>query len=255
MKPSITPPVVLGLVLTLHAFGPWSAKADWIQTRDGARVETRGAWKVKGSSVIFTSKNGTLSSLRLSEVDLDASAVATVEANQPPAPTTPPPERQKRSVLVLTDKDIPRASPAGTPDTNEGDEAPDDSNSPTDGDQEENQTATNQATAEPVTVTQWTDTQLEDLDGLEVNGTLQNHAAKLVTDVRVLVRLRDQDGELLGVSNAFLGALSLAPGSTTKFRAVFPDVSATSIQPEFEIRSHGIDIQTTKPQQQEGNET
>ena len=45
-------------------FTAGAAHADWLVTRDGARIETKGAWKVDGRRVVFTMPNGTLSALR-----------------------------------------------------------------------------------------------------------------------------------------------------------------------------------------------
>lgn len=67
--------VLLFLVLLAPAVA-----ADWLVTQEGARVETKGPWKVKGRIVVFTSSKGRLSSMRLAEVDLAASAAATEEA-------------------------------------------------------------------------------------------------------------------------------------------------------------------------------
>lgn len=232
------------ILLILQILLATSASADWLQTQDGAKIETEGPWKVRGSMVVFTSPGGTLSSIRLSEVDLDASAIATVEAKAVESAPPPPPVKGK-AVLVLTDKDVARASPSpALP----GSEDP--------GDPEAQAAApADQARAEPVTVTRWREVKPAEADGIEIRGTLQNHAKQLVTDVRVLVRLRDREGELLGVSNAFLNAASMAPGTTMTFRAIFPDVAASTVQAEFEIQSHQIEIQTASPQQEEGNES
>ena len=82
--------------------------ADWLVTMEGASIETRGAWKVSGRMVVFTRTNGTLSSMRLSEVDLDASYSATEAAHQEPVeePTSQP--ETGPSVLSITDADIAR---------------------------------------------------------------------------------------------------------------------------------------------------
>ena len=49
----------------LSTAGP--LQADWLVTRDGARIETKGAWKVDGRRVLFTVPNGTLSMIRTDE--------------------------------------------------------------------------------------------------------------------------------------------------------------------------------------------
>ena len=87
-----------------------AAAADVLVTRDGERIETRGPWKVKGRQVVFTSLQGVLSSMRLSEVDLDASA----EASRPPEPVQQvEPEKaaakeakDRPPVLVLTNDNL-----------------------------------------------------------------------------------------------------------------------------------------------------
>ena len=104
------PHKALVAALALALLVPTLATADWLVTEDGARVETEGPWRVEGRRVIFELPNGTLSALRLDEVDLDASAEATARAKAPPptpadvAASRPLPE----PVLVLTDKDIPK---------------------------------------------------------------------------------------------------------------------------------------------------
>ncbi len=59
------------------------AWADVLVTLEGEAIETTGPWKVKGRQVVFTSLTGVLSSMRLSEVDLEASNEATRKANEP----------------------------------------------------------------------------------------------------------------------------------------------------------------------------
>ncbi len=58
-----------GVLFLLAMTSP--AAADWLVTKDGARIETEGPWKTKGAMVVFTSAKGTLSSLRLDEIDLE----------------------------------------------------------------------------------------------------------------------------------------------------------------------------------------
>ena len=55
-------------------------KIGYIFARDGARLETKGPWKVDGRRVVFQMPNGTLSSVRSDEVDLDRSAAETARA-------------------------------------------------------------------------------------------------------------------------------------------------------------------------------
>ena len=45
--------VVVAALLAAGLFAA-PAAADWLVTRDGGRVETKGPWKVKGKLVVFT---------------------------------------------------------------------------------------------------------------------------------------------------------------------------------------------------------
>ncbi|MEM1205241.1 MAG: hypothetical protein AAGN66_18580 [Acidobacteriota bacterium] len=84
------------------------AAADVLVMVDGSQIETDGPWEVRGRQIRFRLPNGTLSSVRASEVDLAASEEATQAATRPaPAPVEAP---EPEPVLVLTDKDIGRAS-------------------------------------------------------------------------------------------------------------------------------------------------
>ena len=83
--------------------------ADILVTQDGQQIETEGPWTVKGRQVIFTTPEGRLTSIRLTEVDLEASELAT---NPPPPPPPVPgaepdkPKAPPKPILVLTDDNI-----------------------------------------------------------------------------------------------------------------------------------------------------
>ncbi len=105
---------IVCLVLGLLAFAP-AAAADWLVTADGDRVETVGPWEVKGRQVVFRDAAGKLASLRLTEVDLEASRAATAEASREPEPeTVAEPEPKKEVVLTLTDDNLSRGGAADT---------------------------------------------------------------------------------------------------------------------------------------------
>lgn len=91
----------LALLLLLPAAG----QADWLITQDGQRIRTQGPWEVKGRMVVFTSERGTLSSIRLDEVDLEASEEFTARAARPAA-ETPAEAPQPPSVMILTNEDV-----------------------------------------------------------------------------------------------------------------------------------------------------
>ena len=97
-----------------------AAVADWLVTADGETIETRGPWKVKGRVVVFTDAKGALSSVRLDDLDLEASETVTADGGPretKPAPPAAAPEKPEREpVMVLTNADVPRGTedrPAG----------------------------------------------------------------------------------------------------------------------------------------------
>src|SRR3954454_1386958 len=100
---------LLGLLILGTAALP--ARADWLVTRDGGRVETKGAWQMKGElGVLPRAADGALASLRASEVDRDASAKATADAKVK-AEAPPPVEVPQKKIAVLTDKDFRKPTP------------------------------------------------------------------------------------------------------------------------------------------------
>lgn len=72
-------------IWSLLVLVPALAQADWLILHNGVRVETKGHWTVKGKLVVYTSLDKTLRSIRLSEVDVEAStrASATEPASKP----------------------------------------------------------------------------------------------------------------------------------------------------------------------------
>ena len=89
------------------------ASADVLVTANGEQVETQGPWQVKGRQIVFTDSEGRLVALRASDVDLEASERATLEANKPPEPeleSKQPAPAKIEPVLVLTNDDIGRGS-------------------------------------------------------------------------------------------------------------------------------------------------
>jgi glutaredoxin len=79
--------------------------ADWLVLTNGARIETRGGWTVKGAQVVFTDSAGRLGSVAAATVDFEASraaSAASTPVRRAPAPTAT--RRQAR--LVITDADV-----------------------------------------------------------------------------------------------------------------------------------------------------
>ncbi|MEM6797523.1 MAG: FxLYD domain-containing protein, partial [Acidobacteriota bacterium] len=201
-----------------------AALADILVTQDGARIETKGPWKVEGRRVVFTMPNGTLSVLRASDVDLEASEEATRQALAPPAPPeaadaeeTPKPE----PVLVLTNKDIPQAAPE-----NDGTPRP--------------EVLPSIANREPVQVVAWK--RVDTDSGIELRGTVRNTGRDLAANVTIRAEVKDEEGEILGTGNAFLGNASLVSGRSTTFRIVLPEVSDFAGDPVFSVTSTKLTV-------------
>jgi hypothetical protein len=192
------------------------ARADWLVTRDGGRVETQGPWKVDGKRVVFTLKDGSLSSLRLTEVDLDASRQATTAmaeeeaaaAAKASAATEAAPV--KKSSRVFTDKDFVRPAAAPKDDARDaGDAKPAPDSTTTPG---------------AVKVVDWKQSHNQDTHALEITGSVRNTGPDLAVAISVNVRLFNPRGEQFATQSASLSTRSLHPGQNTAFTAVFPDV-------------------------------
>ncbi len=218
--PWVSPALCIGLILG-GALTTEAVSADVLITRDGARVETKGAWKVEGRQVIFTLPNGTLSAMRASEVDLDASRSATHQASAPAEPPPPPPPPPP-PVLVLTNKDLPEVIEGAG-----GSGAPGSPTAPGD--------------REPVQVTSWR--QLEVDEGIEIRGTLQNTAkSTMAASISVSLEVKDEDDEVIGTAVAFLRSETLMPGSSTSFKATLTDVPDFAGEPVFTVQSSALTL-------------
>ena len=209
------------LVWTLTAA---PAAADWLVTRDGSRIETRGEWRVQGAVVIFTAANGILSSLRLTGVDLEESLRATDGPESPAEPEVSKVEKVE-PVLRLTNQDIPRGQVAGD------DEA----------DDEERPVLAAAVTEGPVRVTWWQEKAAADGEGIEITGTVQNPSRQMVTGVALTIRLADITGQTVS-GEASLDLTSLAAGATSGFRVTVSGVGQIDGEPRFDIRSRELRI-------------
>jgi hypothetical protein len=197
----------------LLAVGP--VRADWLVTREGARLETKGAWTVKGKLVVFHTAAGKLSSLRVSEVDLDASRRATEEAvaaqAQAAAEPEKPPER-KKSVRVITDKDVKKAAPAEAVPEDEQGAAEEGGETPAPG-----------PTSGPgLVVASWNQDRDPKDDYVVITGTLQNAAGATSADTKLRIVIFDETGTQIATSDAALKTNALPAGGETEFKAEFP---------------------------------
>ncbi len=198
------PFAALILAALVGTAGP--AAADWLVTKEGAKVETQGAWTVKGKLVVFKTTDGKLSSLRLTDVDLDASRNATEEAVAASAQASAEPEKpveRKKSVRVITDKDVRQAPPPASPGAAETGQA-------------------GAATGPGVVVDTWKQDRDSEDGHVVINGSLQNSSGATATELQLQVMLYDESNTLIATSQAALGAAALPPGEKVTFRADFP---------------------------------
>lgn len=105
--------VSIGLLFSLSP-GVQAGGPDILVTVAGEHIETQGKWRVEGRQVLYTNLSGNLSSLRLSNVDLEASERASAlqeaaVAEAPPTESLP----EKEAVLVITDGDVARVRSDG----------------------------------------------------------------------------------------------------------------------------------------------
>jgi hypothetical protein len=217
--------IVHGIALGLLALGlaALPARADWLVTRDGGRVETKGPWQTKGKLVVFTrAADGALASLRAAEVDLDASAKVTADAKvKAEAPPQAEPEHKK--IAVLTDKDFRKPKPPGEGDTPE-DGAP--------------------AKSGPLTVSNWKKLDIPSGDGIAVEGQIHNTTKDMMINTSVDVQLFNEAGERVGTAQGLLTSTSIKPDGTASFRANFPGVF-TFTDAKFQV--NGLPLTFSSP--------
>jgi hypothetical protein len=215
------------------------AAADWLVTSEGGRVKTRGPWEVKGKLVVFTAADGTLSSLRATQVDLDASRRATAESKQALADAEKAPQpAPRKSVRSITDKDVghpdQKASEAAKPGDSTGA-----GSAATATDAKTGAKPADAAGKSPVSVGNWQKADRTEKDGIEVFGSLNNDSGDIQTDVGLTVTLYDDAEGLLGTAEAAVTPSTMTAHGTTNFRVAFPGIY-TFARAKFDIRSAGL---------------
>jgi hypothetical protein len=226
--------IVHGIALGLLAAGMAAlpARADWLVTHEGGRVETKGSWQIKGKLVVFTrAADGALASLRAAEVDLDASAKATAEAKvQAAAPA--PAEAPQKKIAVLTDKDFRRPAPV------------DASGKPESGPP---------AHTGPLVVGGWKKLDRPTGDGIAVEGTVRNTTGDMIVNSSIEVQLYNEAGERVGTAPGLLTSTSIQPDGTVSFRANFPGVF-TFANAKFEVNGLPLNMTPAPPPDQKPEE-
>jgi hypothetical protein len=224
---------IAALVATLAAGAPSPAAADWLVMADGGKVETDGPWKLEGGGrlVVFTRPDGTLASLRASEVDLTASDEATREAEQAKRDAAEAKQTARReSVARLTESELPNAGRLVRRELdNDGEATVSGDAVAGEGDED---AATDESSADRevgvddsgLQVTTWSDVSTVGGNGTELFGAIQNVSEDTVAQIGLDAFFYDESGELLYQGQGTLTATSIPDGRQVNFRVVAPGV-------------------------------
>lgn len=209
-----------------------AATGDVLVLRDGGTVETDGPWTVQGQLIVVKLMDGKLGSIRTRDVDLDASAAATLEASRPKVePPKPPP---RKAVLTLTDDDVPKAPlPLVAPPPATGDGAP------VGGTVAAGTPAANGNAAPVVVVETYEESYDSDAGAFVVSGILRNNGEAAATGVIVVVEIYNGEGEKEAEREARVATSALGPGRTTSFVASFAEASSAS-RVQFRVTHRSI---------------
>jgi hypothetical protein len=182
-----------------------AAFADLLVTKEGATLETQGAWRVDGRRVVFTLPNGTLSSIRTDEVDLDRSALATARAAEAASasPPTAPAAPVAAPILRLSEADLSTVSDEGEIEIKPAEPAPAEAKA-------------------PLQVISWEQMPMEGEDGIQLFGTVRNNGTSHMTQVTVTAVLYGEEGGMLANGDAQLNPTTIGPGQSANFRIEFP---------------------------------
>jgi hypothetical protein len=250
----------LSLVLVLVAAGSGSsAHADWLVLSSGESVETKGAWTLQGPKVIFTTTRGVLSSVRASEVNVDASRALTVKKQEDASRVAAAPAAAPKPapVLVLTDKDFAKkpaaaadgaAAVAGAASDGAAAGGAAAAHSPEmvvpTADSLETRVAHQMPGPPSLRVTHWSARPTGE-DQISIFGEVQNVGARVTAGVDVGVTLIDSEGRRIGSTEAVISSTALMPQAQADFEAKF-DASANFAMVQFALKT--VEIEVGKPE-------
>jgi len=198
---------LVGSLATLLAlaFGG-AAAADQLVTRDGQIIETRGGWEALGRLLVFELADGSLASLRLEDVDLEASERRTRKAAQrATAVQEESPPETVQATVVITDRDVAHPRNLGAlPATQE------DGGGPVAG------------SGAGVQVVQWSE-EPEGETGLAVRGVIQNLGSGFATGLSGNALFYDESGYLVAARDLQFEDSPLGPAARRDFSVSLPD--------------------------------
>lgn len=184
-------------------------EGDWLVLKDGSVVETAGTWQVKGNLVVFSMPNGSLASLRLSNVDLPSSTDLSLNGREeemtPTAVKAPP---RKIASFVITDANVSHDEYEAERDAagaNRGGTSPENPGS-------------------GLVITAWDRADAPENNGLIVTGTLENQGAAPLAGIVLSAVFYDENGDAILARDAQLNAQALSPQRRTNFRIDLPEI-------------------------------
>jgi hypothetical protein len=220
-------PVLAAFVgLAVASFG---VRADWLVLTDGTAFEIAGAPEHRGRMLVFRLPDGGLSSIRASDVDLEASqrrtsAEARREADaEIAAPRSSEPVERREAVLVLTDADVRHVSTRSAGAVVSGGEDADSGKG-------------GEPSGQKLIVRRWGQNQSE--TGLTVFGVLENRDPNAATTIQLTILAVDGTGALVARESAALDSTTLLPGAATQFSALFDEWPPPTFDAiEFKVES------------------
>jgi hypothetical protein len=190
------------------------AAGDVVVLQGGSRVELQKPFTRQGNVVLLTRSDGTLLSVRASDVDWKATAAAKVTGvPAKPAPAvTPPPETPAQAARIGRDGPKARVKLTDADVAHVGDEETATEEKPK---KEESRSAT--AKLDVVDYSQE-----KAGANLVVRGAMRNSGATPAVNARMTVTAMDEKGERIGSGEAGLSTGLVAPGATVSFTATIP---------------------------------
>ena len=194
--------------------------ADWLVTRAGERIEIDGPWRLEGERVYFRTSAGTLSVIRASELDLEASRWPEAQV-----PVVREPEPDPEPVLVLEnggtrsagDEQQSETTAAGQPASPPTASEPGASSVPS---FEAPTPETTAGSGTQLEVASWTDVS-ETAEEVHIYGTVRNGSRRPVSRLRVQVNLLDETGAVLASKPARLTRRQVDRNATVNFQVYF----------------------------------
>jgi hypothetical protein len=194
------------------------ASADVVVLKGGAVINLKKPPEVRGNTVLLTRTDGTVLSVRATEIDRGATAAARSAAGPPPPAPTPVPAATLAGAARAT-REVPKArvkiSDANVSHHEAAAQAA--------GEAAAGETAPGvdpSAGAGRVEVAEYT--QEKSGDALVVRGSLKNPGATAATGVRMPVTAIDSKGQAIASADAGLSAAAIEPSRTVAFSVTIP---------------------------------